>query len=216
VQTLTSDSTEKIQELAQRYGMSVEAVQAIWQALSNSNGNAAQFNHPELGGAGQWMRGGMTMVGNLSDATLKGRVDGLCCELSTLMASSGRHTSFQGFQEPTDPLHPPINPDGDPMLTAGSVFGPWWPTELGTPMATGRQNQTRYAYFPDSGRLVIASNGRVTIYNSSAHRIAGVSQQQAQGAPLEFTTPEGIIRAVDLPVISVTEEVQNPTGPVPA
>jgi hypothetical protein len=37
----------------------------LLQALVNSNGTMAQFSHWELGGGGQWMRGGMTMVGDM-------------------------------------------------------------------------------------------------------------------------------------------------------
>ena len=47
--------------MARRYAVSSDAVMTLLQALVNSNGNMAQFNHPELGGGGQWMRGGMTM-----------------------------------------------------------------------------------------------------------------------------------------------------------
>jgi hypothetical protein len=47
----------------------------------------AQFNRPELGGSGQWMRGGMTLVGDMFNYGLKSKVDGLCSELSQLFAA---------------------------------------------------------------------------------------------------------------------------------
>ena len=46
----------------------------------------AQFTHPELGGSGQWMQGGMTMVGDMFNNALKAQVDGLCAELSRFLA----------------------------------------------------------------------------------------------------------------------------------
>ena len=55
------------------------------QAVVNGNGSMAQFSHPELGGSGQWMRGGMTMVGDMFNYGLKSKVDGLCSELSQLL-----------------------------------------------------------------------------------------------------------------------------------
>ena len=58
----------------------------------------AQFNHPEFAGSGQWMRGGMTMVSDMFNNSLKGRVDGLCSELSNVVASQPdlvRSGSFQ-------------------------------------------------------------------------------------------------------------------------
>ena len=58
----------------------------LLQALVNGNGMMAQFNHRELGGNGQWMLGGMTMVGDMFNHGLKAKVDGLCSELSQLLA----------------------------------------------------------------------------------------------------------------------------------
>jgi hypothetical protein len=75
-----------INELAQRYGVSTDAVMTLLQALVNSNGTMAQFNHWELGGGGQWMLGGMTMVGDMFNHSLKSKIDGLCSELSQLLA----------------------------------------------------------------------------------------------------------------------------------
>jgi hypothetical protein len=37
----------------------------------------AQFNHPEFAGSGQWMQGGMLMLGDMFNHALKGRVDAL-------------------------------------------------------------------------------------------------------------------------------------------
>ncbi|WP_291913937.1 hypothetical protein [Accumulibacter sp.] len=43
----------------------------------------AQFSHSEFSGSGQWTRGGMIMVSDMFDNSLKGRIDGLCNELSS-------------------------------------------------------------------------------------------------------------------------------------
>jgi len=86
LQQLTDQGRQRIDELAQRYSVSSDAVMTLLGALVNSNGNMAQFNHPELGGGGQWMRGGMTMVGDMFNYGLKSKVDGLCSELSQLLA----------------------------------------------------------------------------------------------------------------------------------
>ena len=76
---LTDQGRQKIDELARRYGVSTDAVMTMLQAVVNGNGSMAQFSHPELGGGGQWMRGGMTMVGDMFNYGLKAKVDGLCC-----------------------------------------------------------------------------------------------------------------------------------------
>ena len=56
----------------------------LLQALLNSKGTMAQFDHRELGGAGQWMPGGMTMVGDMFNHGLKAKVDGLCSGVTNL------------------------------------------------------------------------------------------------------------------------------------
>ncbi|MGC1721352.1 MAG: SHOCT domain-containing protein [Isosphaeraceae bacterium] len=85
LQKLTEQGQQRINDLAQRYGVSTDAVMALLQALINGNGTMAQFNHPELGGSGQWLQGGMTMVGDMFNHGLKAKVDGLCTELSQIL-----------------------------------------------------------------------------------------------------------------------------------
>ena len=83
---LTDQGLRKINDLAQHYGVSADAVMTLLQALLNSKGTMAQFDHRELGGTGQWMPGGMTMVGDMFNHGLKAKVDGLCSELSQILA----------------------------------------------------------------------------------------------------------------------------------
>jgi hypothetical protein len=92
---LTAQGQEAVESLAQRHGVSTEAVMTLLQALVNGNGASAQFNHPELGGTGQWMRGGMTMVGDMFNDALKAKVNSLCSELSTLLAKDAFADQFR-------------------------------------------------------------------------------------------------------------------------
>ena len=55
-------SRADVEELATQHGVSAGAIEALADALSRSQGRAAQFSHPELGGMGQWMAGGMLML----------------------------------------------------------------------------------------------------------------------------------------------------------
>ncbi len=84
---LTPGGHQAIQDLAQRYGVSVDAVRTLLFAVAAGGGTLAQFYHPELGGNGQWMSGGMTMVGDMFNYGLKATVSGLCSELSSLLSS---------------------------------------------------------------------------------------------------------------------------------
>jgi hypothetical protein len=134
--------------LAQRYGVSIDAVRTLLFAVAAGGGTLAQFNHPELGGNGQWMSGGMTMVGDMFNYGLKATVSGLCSELSSLLSS----------QEVFVPL--PAQRAGDGFIAPGNA---WWPAELGSPSSSGGQNDARYAYFPQSRRLAILHNGKITL-----------------------------------------------------
>lgn len=91
---LNAQGQQIIAELAQRYAVSSDAVLTLFDAVAAGNGSMAQFSHPDLGGSGQWMQGGMTMVGDMFNYNLKAKVDGLCAELSQLVfrtATCARH-----------------------------------------------------------------------------------------------------------------------------
>ncbi len=202
MQALTKQGQQLIEDLAHRYGVNTDAVLTLLQAVILGNGAMAQFNHPELGGSGQWMQGGMTMVGDMFNYALKAKVDGLCAELSALLANqpawvspvSSQSQSQGGYQQgPAVSLFVPA---------AGGAAGQWWPADLGVPAATGAQNNIRYAYFPATRRLAVEINGHVTVYDTQNHQIGGVSQQQGMDASLTFTSQFGLVRVADLPVVA--------------
>ena len=219
---LTFAGQQKINDLAQRYAVSVDAVTTLLQAVVNGHGTMAQFYHPDLGGGGQWMQGGMTMVGDMFNYGLKSKVDGLCAELSNLLAS-----------QPFVPPPPPVSyqaqgqggqqqqqggyggqqqqggyggAGGSPVSlfvpAAGGGSGNWWPGDLGMASSTGSQNNVRYAYFPGSRRLAVDVNGKVSVYDTLDHQIGGVSQQQGSGASVTFTSQYGVVSVLNLPILS--------------
>ena len=86
MQSLPAQGQQRVEAIAQRYGVSTDAVITLLDALIAGHGTMAQFTHPELGGSGQWMHGGMTMVGDMLNHALKAQVDGVCAELARLLA----------------------------------------------------------------------------------------------------------------------------------
>ena len=232
---LTSEGQQKVTELAQRYGVSTNAVMTLLHALVNGNGTMAQFDHRELGGRGQWMRGGMVMVGDMFNQALKATVNGLCAELSSLLVASHllqaaparRQMPSQGapHQQQRGGVHPAA---GNQAPAAVSLFvaspvgsaGEEWPAELGTPAASGAQNAMRYAYFPEKRRLIIAVHGHLRIYDTLDHQVSGVSQQQGTGSTLIFTSQHGVVEVNTLPVIASgrpgSPEDVSPVSPSPA
>ena len=198
---LSPQGTQIIEDIARRYYISVDAVMTLLQAVNNGGGTMAQFSHPELGGSGQWMQGGMTMVGDMFNNNLKSKVDNLCCELSGLLANQ--------------PLF--VQPSQNPGYGATSLFventglGQWWPGDLGSPSSSGSQNNLRYAIFPSTRRLAIDLNGQVTIYDTLDHQIGGVGQQQGSGSSFSFTSQYGLVPVDSLPVVNGFGTAQQPS-----
>lgn len=197
MQALTTTGQHAVQQLAQRYGVSTDAVMTLLAAVNAGGGTMAQFYHQELGGGGQWMRGGMTMVGDMFNSGLQATVSGLCAELSALLASTQ--------------VYAPL-PRGSSGWDAGNA---WWPAELGSPSSSGGQNNTRYAYFPAARRLALQRDGQVTIYDSLDHQIGGVQQQQGGLAgTLSFSSQYGTFTVDSLPQISPAPR-EAPRQPAP-
>lgn len=192
---------EKIaQEVAERHGVSTDAAVVLLRALAEGRGNQAQFNHPDLGGMGQWSRGGMIMVGDMFNNALKARVDALCTELSGYLLSDDvfAPTSTTATQSQSQSGGAP----GASLFVSGNrASGNWWPANLGSPSSTGAQNNLRYAFFPATRRLAIDIGGRVTVYDTGDHQIGGFSQQQSGDQSLTFTSQHGLVRVHDLPIV---------------
>jgi len=181
-------------EVAERHQVTTEAVEELLRALSAGHGTQAQFSHPDLGGMGQWSRGGMIMVGDMFNNALKTKVDALCSELSTAVLQGGV------FAAPPAPR----SQRQSGGMAGMSLFEPdanWWPGDLGAPSSSGSQNDLRYGFFPAKRRLAVDVGGMVTVYDTGDHRISGVSQQQGGDRTLSFTSQHGLVRLGDLPVV---------------
>jgi hypothetical protein len=181
----------------------------------------AQFNHPEFGGAGQWMQGGMTMVSDMFNHRLKSRVEGLCSALAHLLSASTfrltRPPHAQSQQQGRTSPSPGHHPSGSASLFVPPEpgrSGHWWPDDLGTPNSTGAQNHVRYAYFVQARRLAIEVHGHVTVYDTLDHHISGFSQQQSTGSALSFSSQHGWVDVAQLPVI--TSDNRSQPAPVAA
>jgi hypothetical protein len=93
----------------------------LLQAVVNGNGTMAQLGNWELGGNGQWMQGGMTMVGDMFNYGLKAKV---CTEVFRRGAPKGnrwRERSSPAVQKATQTI---------PIVFAG-VTDPPWPPAVG-------------------------------------------------------------------------------------
>ncbi len=101
MEPLSPEGLKIVDELARRYAVSTQAVTTLLQAVISGHGTIAQFSHPELGGPGRWSQGGMTMIGDMFNNSLKPMRD---------------RCTFQ--------ITPPAVPDEQGRLVAGDCNAP--------------------------------------------------------------------------------------------
>lgn len=201
MKSLTKEGRKKIEDIAARYELSADSVVALLNAIVQGNASMAQFNIPELGGSGQWMKGGMTMVGDMFNRSLKITVDELCTELATLVSTEIL------FEHPNE-----SRSTAQTENTGATDNHKSWPSVFGIPTSSGAQNNFRYAYFAPVRRLVIETDGKRAIYDTRHHQISGVSQQQGTGQSFLLTSQDG---PVDISSLALISEPGTQTQPTP-
>jgi hypothetical protein len=201
---LSEEGNRLLSNLAARYGLSLDAVRHLLMALVAGQTHQAQFNHPELGGMGQWSDGGMIMIGDMFNNGLKATIANLASELAGLVRGSNIWAPApQSFQSQSQNAQGQYQGGGVSLFVPGAFSqGNWWPGDLGQPSSTGAQNNLRYAFFPASRRLAIDLAGKVTIYDTRDHQIGGFSQQQGGDQSLSFNSQYGLVRVADLDIVA--------------
>ncbi len=194
---LTPEGEKIVAGLAQQYKIGADAIKMMLDAVARGGGSMAQFNVPEFGGSGQWMRGGMTMIGDMFNNSMKATVDNLCTELSNLMAAQvGLFAPMTQSQSQSQGA----GGEGVSIFARQSGHYNWWPAELGNPSSTGSQNALRYAYFPEIRRVAIDLGGTIEVYDTTGFNIQGFGQQQGgDAASITFTSQRGAVRLHSLP-----------------
>ena len=179
---LSKTGQHQLETLARKYNLSLDAVTSLLYAVQQGNGTQAQFSHPELGGMGQWMQGGMIMIGDMFNNQLKNTINNLCTELVNLINTPSFWTD--------------ITPKAQNQTSTNAN---WWPAVYGNPSSTGAQNQFSYALFSNIKRLAVKENDKVTLYDTMYFDIHGFSQQQGSNAEnLKISTFQGEITLNDL------------------
>jgi hypothetical protein len=222
MQQLTPQGQQIVSELAHRHGFSQDAVTHMLVAVLNGNGSMAQFNHPEFAGGGQWMRGGMIMLGDMFNNYLKGRVDALCSDLSNVLANQPGLLQTGSFQSQSQSggADQQNQYAGNASGGNNSLFVPdpsrqWWPASLGSPNASGAQNNMRYAYFGNARRLAVDNGGEVWVYDTLDHQIGGFSQQQGPGGSISLSSQYGTVSLASLPVVMRNGQEVSVAAPAP-
>ena len=216
---LSAEGQQFVQSLAGRHGISTDAATHMLIAVTNGNGSMAQFNHPEFGGSGQWMQGGMTMVSDLFNNQLKYQVDSVCNDIANELASRQQVPFSGSFQSQSQGGSVGQSQTAGVIGSSSGLFVPdpatnWWPKELGSPTAVGSQNNVRYAYFPNIRRLAVTTGGEPWVYDTMEHQIGGFSQQQGMGGSITFTSQFGTVNLSTLPLVS-KGGIRQPPEPAP-
>ena len=211
---LSPEGRVRLAQIADRSGFGIAAAETMLAAIVSGGGEMAQFDHPEFGGPGQWMRGGLLMLADPSDQELKARVERLCNALAEWVARgalSGRDAGFQRQSQTSAGITAvqdsregaeALRDEPAPGVRASSASDMrWWPEALGEADSTGAQNDVRYAWFPESKRLAVERDGKVTVYDTGDHRIGGFSQQQGGRGRLAFSSQHGVFDVHDLAVV---------------
>lgn len=185
-----TDQSRDLAEIARQHGVSEVAARQLLDALERGGGRQAQFNHPDLGGMGQW-QSGMLSIGDMFNNQLKGRVSGLIDALVPLV----------GHEKDAPTKAAPA--EGDEGGNGGErARKSWWPDGLGSPASTGSQNDMRYAVFPDDRRLAVEVDGKVTLYDTGDHHVSGVSQQQSGTQSIRISSQHGMLAPEQLKVVT--------------
>jgi hypothetical protein len=202
---LTRSGKLSIKALSEKYAIGEDAINTLLAALIAGRGSAAQFNHADLGGMGQWVQGGMIMIGDMFNNDLKHRVGSLCNELAKLLnegqlveaeSQTKAHATTSGASEAS-------YKSSFPKMEFASASKGWRPSQLGVPASTGSQNDLHYAYFAATHRLALLDHGKLTIFDTGEHQIHGFSQSQSAGQTLSFESQSGLVKISELKVVQI-------------
>ncbi|KAJ9435870.1 hypothetical protein DIPPA_32487 [Diplonema papillatum] len=188
-----------VDSLAQKYGFSPQAVQHLAVAVQSGNGACAQFNHPELGGMGQWARGGMLMIGDAFNHELKLRVSALCEDLAAAGAAAPRQPRPQVAGTEGPPILPMVPcRQPQPQALGFAAAAAFWPSAWGAPSSAGSQNDMQYAIFYNQAKLAIRRGDETALFDTKGHRLVGVSQFQVGSSDncilgLRFQDENGVV-----------------------
>lgn len=172
---------KNIKALAAQYSVSEETVQILLVGLKQSGGYQVQFNIPELGGMGQW-QGGMVMVGDMFNYSLKAKVAELCSALVPIVQELIQEEQTERSAA-----------DQTASLKQKSA------KTRSSPSFSGSQNGAKYTYYAAEDLLEIEENGKVETYNTKGYALSGVQQAQDNaGRTLSFSYPGGAVKVKDL------------------
>lgn len=201
----THDMDAPIATLAEQYGFSEPAVRHLFEAIAEGGGDMALFDHPELQGPGQWMRGGLLLTTTPADRVFNNRIEALCNALSGL---------YRRQSDAAASSHRRVDANARAWDTTASAQQRWWPSDWGEPAASGALGNYGYAFFDGAQRLAIRHGDDVALYETGGHHITGIAHAQPDTlANLVLTTPSRELPLVELrPCAAQASDVRGSAG----
>ncbi|MBF0313108.1 MAG: hypothetical protein HQK50_00790 [Oligoflexia bacterium] len=153
--------------LAKKYAISVQTVNSLYQAIDAGRGSQAQFNLSELGGMGQWSSGGMVMIGDMFNSSLKAKVISLASDLATIYRDGGHGSAISSCD----------SCGGAQAIASVAPMG-GGDSFMNFPSMSGGQNGLSYEYYPGKAELLVTlRDGQRYLYSTKGMEITGVSQK---------------------------------------
>lgn len=188
----SGDKDPIIKELSSKYEIDQDAVECLYNSIQAGNGTMAQYNHPGLGGMGQWMAGGSVMSFNW---VLAGKITQMANAISQkILERPSQQSSQPAKVVPVSPVQQkPVVNNSNPSFTPFAPMKPMAPMTFSFPQGNGEkspdmsgaQNGTSYKYFKNDDVLEITKNGSTKKIILSA-KLVGVSQEQDQQGHQKF------------------------------
>ena len=193
--TVTPEAANAVSDIAQRHGLSREAVLAMLFAAAHRRRQHGPVRHPRT--RRLWaMDAGRDDDGRQH---VRQRAQGARrCAVQRVGAVARHHHRVSR-----------VGRERAGRFTSGN----WWPADLGVPSSAGGQNDARYAVFPSTRRLAIQINGATRVFDTGEHQIGGVQQQQGGGyGTVSFTSQLGTFDVSSLRELGARQVAETPAS----
>lgn len=169
---LTPQGRARVVALSARHGASFEATLTLLRALIEGDGKSARFDHPELGGAGEWLAGGPTILSDLFNHDLKAKVAALCGDLAAMLDQVDKEIAIDAASGDTFAVRL-----FEPTQAPRDDAEPFWPAAWSVPDRVVRTPDLSYAVFDQAQRLALIEGGQVAHLATDQRRIERLKRE---------------------------------------
>lgn len=157
-----TDLTPLYKQVSATYGLSIEAIEVLAQALVEGGYRSASFNHRELGGVGKW-NGGDVILGDMSQEAWRLKI-------------------WRAIQALLPTLQQTIRAAPVADTDDATFVMMWWAdVTLREPAISGVFESLTYGYFLEAGRVVVRNEDHHTLMHYDARGLLVTGLDVAAG-----------------------------------